>query len=159
MAIPAAAPRGTTPAASISAMKDACEWLYRGLKENGVELAEAVGGRSGRLLEYVRSLSSGEPADQAITPAAANKALAAWAELWKASRFLAPVPDVGPADDGHLVFAWSRDEHYLELEVFQDGRCEMFYRNRSTGSLWSAEYHVGLDLPSEAVKKLELFTA
>jgi len=134
------------------------EWVYRGLVDHGVALSAALTERIRRLTDYMEDISRGDADDRLATVEMANKALRAWADLWKASGFTVPVPDAAPADDGHLVFAWKRDEHYFEMEVFPDGACELFYDNRATGELWSAEYRVGETPPSEALSKLGLFS-
>ncbi len=57
-----------------------------------------------------------------------------WAstELW--------APEATPTDEGFLL-AWDRDEHHLQVELFQNGSYDWFYRNRDDDTV---SYEEGL---------------
>lgn len=37
-----------------------------------------------------------------------------------------PIPTVGPGPDGILGITWRDDDHYLNVEIFPDGRNEVY---------------------------------
>jgi hypothetical protein len=43
------------------------------------------------------------------------------------------VPDACPGNDDNFMYTWSKDEHYLECEIFSNGAIEFFYRDRTSG--------------------------
>jgi len=49
-------------------------------------------------------------------------------------------PEATPTDDGFLL-VWDRDEHHLQVELFQDGSYDWFYRNRDSDTV---SYEEGL---------------
>jgi hypothetical protein len=87
----------------------------------------------------------------------ANRAWKAWENLSKASDKTLSAPDAAPGPNGELLYTWDKAEHHFELEVFPTGGAEFFYRNRTSGELWDAEYDFS-QTPSEEVKtKLRFF--
>jgi hypothetical protein len=82
------------------------------------------------------------------------------------------IPDCCPSEsnegDFHVMFAWDKDEHYLECEIYNTGLIEFFYRNRLTNKTWSWEtiyalfsdtgVHVQALCSNELIEKLSLFT-
>ncbi len=48
-----------------------------------------------------------------------------------------PVASVGT--EGQILFAWDRDEHHFEIEVFPDEHIEAFYYNLQTGEAWDED--------------------
>jgi hypothetical protein len=47
-------------------------------------------------------------------------------------------PEATPTDEGFLL-VWDRDEHHLQVEFFQDGSYDWFYRNRDSDEVSSEE--------------------
>jgi hypothetical protein len=47
-------------------------------------------------------------------------------------------PEATPTDEGFLL-VWDRDEHHLQVEFFQDGSYDWFYRNRDNDGVSSEE--------------------
>ena len=44
---------------------------------------------------------------------------------------------IGP-DDDMVMFTWDRDNHHLEIEVYDDGHLELFYMDKDTEDCISA---------------------
>ena len=73
------------------------------------------------------------------------------------------IPDCCPSEsnegDFHIMFAWDKDEHYLECEIFSSGVIEFFYRNRFTNETWGEDYgNLDQSISNELIEKLNLFT-
>ena len=65
----------------------------------------------------------------------------------------APLPDVGVSEKETLC-TWNRAEHHLELEVFEEGAAEWFYRDRNSEALWEADWAQGESLPDGTAERL-----
>ncbi len=81
----------------------------------------------------------------------AQLAISLWQQIEHAVKSY-PVVSLSPA--GQVLFAWDRDEHHLEIEVFPDGHIEAFYYNLQTAETW--DHDVVLDRIDE--KLLEYLT-
>jgi hypothetical protein len=111
--------------------------------------------RAQKLSQYLAQLS----ASQEISDAMALLAWRAWTHVRSATSSLLPVPDASPGPDGQLLYTWDRGEHHLELEVFENGAAEFFYRNRVSDELWEHIGTVDEAVPQTAKEKLSLFIA
>ncbi len=109
------------------------------------------------LKRYLGQVSSHEEEEPLISESTAALSLKAWSEIWSVSGRRLPVPDACPGPEGQLLYTWDREEHHLELEIFPDGRGELFYRNRKSGELWDLEYMVEDFIPAVIFGKLRLF--
>jgi hypothetical protein len=71
------------------------------------------------------------------------------------------IPDACPGHSDNFMLTWSREEHYLECEIFGSGAVEFFYRNRQTGQVWGEDTTVEelkAAFPSTIFGKTILFT-
>ena len=51
-----------------------------------------------------------------------------------------------------MIFcSWDRDEHHLELEIYDNGVGEWFYRNRHTAKFWGDDWTIGTPVCKEVV--------
>ena len=109
------------------------------------------------MIGYFKGLSCGDSNPPLISDQMMLQALNAWFGVWAVSGFRLPAPDAAPAEDGRVFYGWDRAEHHLDMEVFENGQIELFYRNRTTGDLWEDDIYVGQEIPSEALEKFQLF--
>jgi hypothetical protein len=58
-----------------------------------------------------------------------------------------PEPDASATCEGDVLFTWDRGEHHLELQVYDDGAGDLFYRDRETGEIEGGAFHLGSPLP------------
>lgn len=137
-------------------LKSERAWLSFGLRQYGTGIAEVYSEPIRDFVNYMRSISTGSPDERITTPEMAGLALTAWVDLYDAFGPSLPTPRAGVAEDGHVGYVWRKEEHYLEMENFPTGHCELFYRNRTTGELWGEEYESGTPITSTVLEKLKL---
>ncbi|MBI3947760.1 MAG: hypothetical protein HY321_17705 [Armatimonadetes bacterium] len=138
------------------------DWRWTVKDGTGSDLGEQPGfpaepdsGRRGRILGLGRYLY--DIAEKgAISIAAARIALAAWIAVDVLLEFRLLIPDAAPGDCGQVLYSWETDEHYLDLEVFADGRAVFFYCHLPTDQLWEGQFRVG-QIPIDAVEYLTYF--
>jgi hypothetical protein len=67
----------------------------------------------------------------------------------------------------NFMFTWKNSNHYLEVEIFLDGRLEFFYRKlgiinalgiHNTEDLWGEDTALDTPLSSSIINKLLLFS-
>jgi hypothetical protein len=83
-----------------------------------------------------------------------------WQELSKVSSkrgFYLSVPDACPGQNNNFMYTWSKDEHYLECEVFGSGEVEFFYKNRETNDVWGEDTVLEEGFSSNILDKVALF--
>jgi len=73
------------------------------------------------------------------------------------------IPDCCPSEsnegDFHIMFAWDKNEYYLECELFSNGAIEFFYMNRINKEDWGEDYdNLDQSISNELIEKLSLFT-
>jgi hypothetical protein len=68
------------------------------------------------------------------------------------------VPDACPGRRDNFMYTWSKEEHYLECEIFGSGEIEFFYRNRETGKNWGEDTTIAQVLSPVILEKVKLFT-
>jgi hypothetical protein len=68
------------------------------------------------------------------------------------------VPDACPGQKDNFMYTWSKEEHYLECEIFGNGEIEFFYRNRKTGQNWGEDTTLDQVFSLAVFEKAELFT-
>lgn len=65
-------------------------------------------------------------------------------------------PQSGQSYDGKSFFlCWSKNEHYLDIDLFADGSLEWFYRNRTTQECSGTEEPVK-SIDGQIIQYLEL---
>ena len=106
-------------------------------------------------LTYLQEVSQGD--EPAITPQTASLARRTWLQAWEASLFKLPVPAACTEPDGKLLYTWDRGDHHFEVEFIPGKPTELFYRNRSSGELWSDDLAIDANLPQAAIVKMRLF--
>ena len=81
-----------------------------------------------------------------------------WQELRSSFRGAFPVPQASPTPDLGLLMLWDRDRHHLEVEIYEDGTYDWFYRDRETESYLGDE-GLALDFrPPELLDHLRHFS-
>ncbi len=86
-----------------------------------------------------------------------ESAMAVWWRLCDAVEGNLAIPDAAPGADGELFYIWKSGDHYLSLEMSEDG-ADFYYRDRQTGNIWGASYNPEVrSVSSEIVAKLRLF--
>lgn len=122
--------------------------------------------REDKLVKYLKSLK-----DEAIAINDSEniilKAYSVWSNLrdtffYKKPKQILEVPDccpnTGSQGEFHIMFTWTKDEHYLECEIFNNGDIEFFYRNRIMPSEgWGEDYTIGQTFSEDLIDKLSLF--
>ncbi len=68
-----------------------------------------------------------------------------------------PVPQAGPTEAPGLLLVWDRDRHHLEVEIFQDGTYDWFYRDRRSEAYLGDEGLAAEARPQELVEHLRGF--
>jgi hypothetical protein len=71
--------------------------------------------------------------------------------------FYLSVPDACPGQNNNFMYTWSKDEHYLECEVFGSGEVEFFYKNRATDDVWGEDTVLEDEFSSNILDKVALF--
>lgn len=119
-----------------------------------------------KLVKYLKSLK-----DEAIAINTSEdillKAYSVWSKLrdtffYKKPKQILEVPDccpnTGSEGEFHIMFTWTKDIHYLECEIFNNGDIEFFYRNRRIPSVgWGEDYTIGQTFSEDLIDKLSLF--
>ena len=67
------------------------------------------------------------------------------------------VPDACPGQTNNFMYTWSKAEHYLECEIFDDGAVEFFYRNRKSSEVWGEDTTLEHGFSTAVLKKANLF--
>jgi hypothetical protein len=81
-----------------------------------------------------------------------------WRQLRSLVNGAFPLPQAGPTPDQGLLMLWDRDRHHLEVEIYEDGTYDWFYRDRQTESYLGDE-GLALDVrPPELVGQLRHFS-
>jgi hypothetical protein len=70
-----------------------------------------------------------------------------------------PVPQAGPTEARSLVMVWDRDRHHLEVEIFERGIYEWFYRDRLTQEHTGGENLDPTARPRDLMAHLQLFSS
>jgi len=61
------------------------------------------------------------------------------------------IPDACIGENDNLMYVWETVEHYLESEIFNDGKIEWFYRNKNTEENWGTDNSINEDNWSEDI--------
>lgn len=107
---------------------------------------EKLAAEHNRLARYLHSVSVRGEAD---TRAAAT-ALAVWCKLRAEHGLWLRTPNASTGPDKQVMLAWDSPHHHLEIELFPEGRWEVYYedlRRPDTYAPWSAEGHFPKPLP------------
>ena len=127
----------------------AFDWHYI---QNWMSVGARQLARDQQLKHYITNIrNSGK-----ITNDVAILSWEAWQNLSKTIPIF--VPDAAAGPNGEFIYAWDKNEHHLELEIFPDGVAELFYRNRISSQLWDADYKSGQVITHDIEEKLRLFT-
>lgn len=109
--------------------------------------------RQVKLLAYLRGCAQHGSIPRGMIPFAWN----IWSQVRTAMRGCILVPNASPGGEQQILYSWDNGEHHLELEVFPSGAVEWFYRNRTTGKLWSLDTTDSYPCPPDAQERLRLF--
>jgi len=115
--------------------------------------------RANRLREFLREISQGDEQSRLINPRVASFAELAISRLSEAGgpMFGVSVPTASPGPDGQLMLAWRRGDHYLELEIFEEGPWEFFYNDESTDEMFVCEFEQDEPVPAKVAERLRHF--
>ncbi|MGK5087940.1 hypothetical protein WDW86_10310 [Bdellovibrionota bacterium FG-2] len=95
--------------------------------------------RQQKLFNYMTNLAGREK----ISIANLDRYWMAWQEFARASGAGTPIPDACSGGEGEIHFNLDTENHHLELQFSDDGKAEIFYRDRESGLIWSDEYDIG----------------
>ncbi len=90
----------------------------------------------GDLVHEHRKYLQGLVEQESISSSLAAEAMTIWWRLSDAVEGDLAMPDAAPGGDGELLYIWKRGDHYLSLEMTEEG-AEFFYRDRGTGGIWA----------------------
>ncbi len=96
--------------------------------------------RSSQELLWQRYLRDLEQPTGALSSRAAQGLRAVWRYLRAATDGRFPIPRAAPTQDHGIILSWETADHYLEIEVFEYGHYDWFYREEE-----AAEYVGGED--------------
>jgi hypothetical protein len=77
--------------------------------------------------------------------------------LWKFNQMRVTTPNACPGPSNTFMYTWSKAEHYLECEVFENRTIEFFYRNRETDKAWEEDTTLENGFSVEILNKIALF--
>jgi hypothetical protein len=80
-----------------------------------------------------------------------------WNLLCHSVGSLLPIPDAAPGPEGQLLYAWNKEEHHFEAEIFPDDTIEFFYWNRKTNEAWEKDCKTGDPISQDIVSRLKIF--
>ena len=93
-----------------------------------------------REVEELRRYVEETRRNRLISDDTARVALQTWANLQAATDGSLSVPNAAPGDDGHLMFAWDKGRHHLEIEFASGALPSLFYADRTDfSSSWEME--------------------
>ncbi len=95
--------------------------------------------RSSQDALWRRYLINVEQPAGALSPPAARGLKTLWRYLRTATNGRFTVPRAAPTQDHGIILSWEKVDHYLEIEIFDDGRYDWFYREEETGEYVSGE--------------------
>jgi hypothetical protein len=78
-----------------------------------------------------------------------------WRQLTAALRGV-PLPVTHPSSSGGVLLGWSTDRYTVEVDVFQGGEIDWFFRDRRTESLDGTAGEPVRGLPKKLVERLRL---
>ncbi|MEO1401224.1 MAG: hypothetical protein AAFV72_08185 [Cyanobacteria bacterium J06635_1] len=67
------------------------------------------------------------------------------------------IPDACAGDQDDFMYTWSKNEHYLECEIFGNGNIEFFYRNRHSSEVWGEDTTLDNGFSNAIFEKLSIF--
>ena len=68
-----------------------------------------------------------------------DAAHSAWNTARNAAGSTLPIPASVVGEGGEIHYAWDNSPHYMEAEIFPDGRIEWVYVDRETGATWFSD--------------------
>ena len=101
---------------------------------------------------YLKSLARPEGP---LTSRHAEYAVRFWHSL--RSRFSVPLPQAGPTEAPGLLLVWDRGRHHLQIEIFEDGSYDWFYRDRRNETYLGEEGLAFETRPQELLDRLRFF--
>jgi hypothetical protein len=133
--------------------------------ESGKKLIQSLVGESRKQQElesYMNSLrfEAESTHESEFTVFVINYSWQIWQELSKhfsEQGLCLEVPDACPGENDNFMYTWSKDEHYLECEIFGHGAVEFFYRNRKSGEIWGEDTALKYGFSMAIFKKAKLF--
>lgn len=66
------------------------------------------------------------------------------------------IPSACTGPDKQMHYSWDAGEHHLELDIPAVGPSEWFYKNRTTGKIWSQDWNIGEKLNRAAIQRIKL---
>jgi hypothetical protein len=114
-----------------------------------------------KLLDYIQSLRLEVIAgnETEFTLSVLEKAEQVWEALRKvfsSQNKCLEVPDACPGYNDNFMYTWSKEEHYLECEIFGSGEVEFFYRTNN--NVWGEDIKFEQEFSAEIIEKVILFT-
>jgi len=117
------------------------------------EISKPQSSRHQMLYHYLSSvLEAGD-----ISAHTASVAWDEWNLLRQSIGNSLPVPDAAPGPEGQLLYAWNKEEHHLEAEIFPDDTIEFFYLNRVTNETWEKDCEAGEPISQDIASRLKIF--
>jgi plasmid stabilization system protein ParE len=103
---------------------------------------------------YLASLA--EP-EGPLSPEHASHVQRFWRNLRASAHGPLQVPQAGPTDGPGFLLVWDRHRHHLEIEIFEDGNYDWFYRDRDSESYQGDEGLEASARARELLKHLRFF--
>ena len=80
-----------------------------------------------------------------------------WRHLRSLRSWNLPVPQAGPTEAPGFLLVWDRGRHHLEIEIYDDGTFDWFYRDRRDESYFGDDGLAPDARPSDLMDRIHLF--